>query len=213
MIAKQSFRSTVTWLSTAKLGIAALILLVIIGLLYREWRQYRRANANATQSREIQDSVDKLLSGMLDAETGQRGFLLTGEDRYLEPYNRAIQTVPSEIASLTRLLSLRQNQSDNLIRLKDLTDQKLAELRRTIEIRKTQGATPALEVVLSDQGKQSMDEFRRVVSEVKRRENAALTDTSLDREAAAQTALLINDRWFSNPPFLLRCQAGANHEH
>jgi CHASE3 domain sensor protein len=63
--------------NNALLGIAALILLVIVGFSYREWKQYSRANAAAAETREILDSVDRLLSSMIDAEAGQRGFLLT----------------------------------------------------------------------------------------------------------------------------------------
>src|SRR5207244_7928688 len=93
-------RSTGTRLNTAMLGLAALILLAIVGLSYRQWRQYSAANADAARSTEIREAAGEVLSSLLDGETGQRGFLLTGEDRYLEPYNRAVQTVPGSLATL-----------------------------------------------------------------------------------------------------------------
>jgi CHASE3 domain len=61
--------------NTATLGLAALVLMAIVGVSYRAWSQYNRANAEAAQTQEIVDSVDQLLSNLTDAETGQRGFL------------------------------------------------------------------------------------------------------------------------------------------
>ena len=70
--------------------------MAVMGLSYRQWRQYSRAIANAAQTREIADSVDRLFASLLDAETGQRGFLLTGEDRYLDPtIERSSRSLPS----------------------------------------------------------------------------------------------------------------------
>src|SRR5438477_12843716 len=100
--------------SSISLGIAAVILLFIVGLSYRQWLQYTVANAQAAQTREVAGSVDRLLLALVDAETGQRGFLLTGEDRYLEPYNQAIQAIPNELSKLNALLSARPNESDNV---------------------------------------------------------------------------------------------------
>jgi CHASE3 domain sensor protein len=69
--------------------------LIIVGFSYREWLQYHRINTAAAETREIIDTFDRIRSGMLSAETSQRGFLLTGEAKYLEPYNRALRDVPA----------------------------------------------------------------------------------------------------------------------
>src|SRR5438128_1464372 len=129
------------------LGIAAVVLLLIVGLSYRQWTQYTVANAQTAQTREILESVDRLLLALVDAETGQRGFLLTGENRYLAPYNHAVQAIPADLAKLNGLLASRPAELANVSRLKNLIDQKLSELRQTISLRQTQGATPALDVV------------------------------------------------------------------
>ncbi len=102
------------------------------------------------------------MSGLVDAETVQRGFLLTGKDLYLEPYNRAVQEIPIELASLHRLLPPATGESDvNVARLDGLVDQKMAELRETIDLRRKQGVTPAMEVVLSDRGYTTFSSFER----------------------------------------------------
>jgi hypothetical protein len=127
-VLRAALRRPDTWM----LGIAALILLVIAGLSYADWQQYGRASRDAARTGAILDAVDRLLAIMLDAETGQRGFLLTGEERYLEPYNRAIQVAASEVASLL-------GASGDGAQLHMLVEQKLAELHDTIDLRRTQG--------------------------------------------------------------------------
>src|SRR5438067_2037037 len=106
--------------SAAMFGIAAMVLMAVVGLSYREWGRYNRANLEAAETRTIVDSVDELLSTVLDAETGQRGYLLTGESRYLQPYNQAIQAIPGELAGLRSLLARRPEQSSAFARLNDL---------------------------------------------------------------------------------------------
>jgi PAS domain S-box-containing protein len=172
------------------LGIAALVLMAVVGLSYREWRRYSRANADAAQSGAIVDSTDRLLTSLIDAETGQRGFLLTGEDRFLVPYSRAIQEIPGELSAASRLLAARSGQSASAARLNVLTADKLAELRETIELRRARGLAPSLDSVLSGRGKQTMDEIRAVCDQIRRTETSSQYQTLTEGEAAAGTALL-----------------------
>jgi len=173
------------------IGMAVLILMVVVGFSYRQWEQFKRANAEAAGSRGVVDAVDQLLYSLIDAETGQRGFLLTGENRYLEPYNQAVQAIPNELRTVRRLLAGRASGAGNVARLNNLVDRKLAELRQTIDLRRTRGAAPALAVVLSDQGKQVMDEILTLCAQIRRGEIASQGQASAQGEAAAQTALLV----------------------
>src|SRR5579862_1374698 len=109
-------------------GVAALVLLAVVVFSYRQWEQFKRASADAARTRDVLDSIEQLFSSLTDAETGQRRFLLTGEDRYLQPYNRALQVIPSQLDSVRRLLGRRATESGNLAQLNNLVDQKLAEL-------------------------------------------------------------------------------------
>jgi PAS domain S-box-containing protein len=188
---RKTLLSPTRGLKSPTLGIAALVLMLIVGLSYREWRQYSRSNADAAETREIVAACDRVLSSVIDAETGQRGFLLTGETRYLEPYNRAVQTLPNEIAGLKRYLAARPGEAAAAAQLNTLVDQKLNELRQTIDLRRTEGATPALAVVLGDQGKRSMDAIRALCAQIQNHENSAQSQASVEGEAATETVLLI----------------------
>lgn len=169
------------------LAIAGLILVVIISISYRQWRDYNRANATAAFTRQVTDSVDTLLSTLLDAETAQRGFLLTGETRFLATYNLAIPAVPNQLAALRNLLLAHPEESADAARLSGLVDQRLSDLRQGIAARPAQGSVPAISV---DQGKQVMDQIRAVCVQIQRREGSVRTQASQEGEAAAGTALL-----------------------
>lgn len=177
--------------NSALLGILAIVLMAVVGLSYREWQQYNRVSIEASEARAIVDSVDRLLSALLDAETGQRGFLLTGEDRYLQPYNQAVQAIPSEFAVLRSRLASRAEEAANVKRLSVLTSQKLAELHQAIELRRAQGAAPGMAIVLSDEGKKVMDEIRAVCADIQHRESATQIGISQAGEAVAGIALLV----------------------
>jgi PAS domain S-box-containing protein len=173
------------------LGLAAVVLMAIAGLSYMEWSRYRTANLGAARTGDILDSTERVLSRILDAETGQRGFLLTGEDRYLEPYNEARQALPRELATLNSLLAPNTRQAANLGPLNQAIGRKMSELEQTIDLRRTRGATPALQVMLSGQGKDAMDQVRAALSVIQSGATAEQKEASVNREIATQTVLLV----------------------
>jgi len=177
----------------ARLSAAILVVVTlgIAGWAYLNWSRYRTANADAAHSKQILDSTERLLSHVLDAETGQRGFLLTGEDRYLEPYNLAIERVPRELTTLAALVGPDSAQTADVDRLKLLANQKMSELAETVEVRRTQGAKAALDIVLSDRGRSTMDQIRATVLTIQNGEGGAQTTASVDAEAATMTVLLV----------------------
>ncbi len=187
---QNTLRSDGRRLNRSLFGIAALVLMGVVALSYREWQQFERANVDAAQTRDVVDSIDQLLSSVIDAEAGQRGFLLTGENRYLQPYNQALQVIPRQLGTASRRLAGRANESGNLARLNNLVGRKLAELRQTIDIRRTQGLSPGMTAAFNDQDKRAMDEIRALAAQIRRTELSSHAQASTEREAAAETALL-----------------------
>jgi PAS domain S-box-containing protein len=182
--------------NTLLLGIVSLILIVLVSLSYRQWSEYRSANAEAELNREILISIGAIQSTLVDAETGQRGYLLTGENSYLEPYNQSLQGLPADLAKLSSLLSQSQERSQSKQRqdfeeLDYLANRKLQELRHTIEVRRTQGAQAALAIVLTQEGKHTMDSIRALCAQMQRNESNSQVRASAEGEAAAGIALLI----------------------
>jgi signal transduction histidine kinase/CheY-like chemotaxis protein/CHASE3 domain sensor protein len=154
------------------LGLAgALIFFLVSGAVeYRNLETLRDNNQKAIHSHEVNSTLDQLLSSLQDAETGQRGFLLTNNDRYLQPYAAAVTAITQRLEEIARLTADNPAQQARIPRLRLLVDAKLAELRETIELRRTRGFDAALAVVISDRGKAEMDEIRAQIEAMDREE-------------------------------------------
>lgn len=173
------------------LCIAAAVLTVLVGLSYRQWAEFRLANAQAERSRAILTAIDNVEAALVDAETGQRGFLLTGENGYLDPYHKALQELPGDLATLKRLFSGNGKGMQDFNELDALAQQNMAELRRTIEARRTQGPQAALAIVAANEGNQEMESIRTLCAQMRSRESADQERASADGETAAGFELLI----------------------
>lgn len=87
----------------------------------------------------------------------QRGFLLTSNEAYLEPFDYALRAIPSKLQDIDRLTAENSGQSERLATLKQHVDAKLAEVGETIDVRRKEGLEAALVAVNSDRGKSAMD--------------------------------------------------------
>jgi len=148
--------------------VAAAIILAFVGWeSYRETLRVDQASDARKQSYEIQLTLDELLARLVDAETGQRGYLLTGDEAYLQPYRKAIKNLDQVMGQLKVLTADTPNQRKHLQTLEPLIEKKLAELQTTIDLRQKEGFAAANQVVLSGQGKEWMDQIRVVLGEMR----------------------------------------------
>jgi signal transduction histidine kinase len=155
------------------------------------------ANERVHVSQLRQQALSEFSALMNDAESGQRGYLLTGESSYLEPYTEAVGKVE---AALDRLHDVYGGRDDSreFHELRILTGKKLGELEDTLALFKRRGATPAVNVVRTDVGKRTMDEIARIIGTMR------LTEA---RELTAATAQWQSDfrmsRWVSAAGIIL----------
>src|SRR3954465_967298 len=112
----------------AALVAAVVAVLVIAGLSYRSLAARAEAADAVNHTNEVQDHLHRFLSDMKDAETGQRGYLLTGVEHYLDPYHLALGGGTIELAPLRRLLAGNPMQERRLETIAPLVDAKLAEI-------------------------------------------------------------------------------------
>jgi PAS domain S-box-containing protein len=129
--------------------------------------------------------VDSVLSILKDAETGQRGYLLTGDERYLEPYTRSHAVILEQIDRLRALAGAAGSRQEHLSAVAEASAAKLAELQQTITLRRQAGFEAALAVVKTDRGKAAMDRIRGELATIRADEDAT-RDALRDR---LQTAL------------------------
>jgi CheY-like chemotaxis protein/signal transduction histidine kinase len=141
--------------------IGVLVFFAISGIVaYLNLQTLRDDNQKIVHSHEVIVALENLLLDAQDAETGQRGFLLTGNEKYLEPYNTAVAAISSEISNVARLTDDNPTQQTKIVGLRTHVDAKLAELKETIDLRRSEGAAAALAIVNTDRGKVEMDAIR-----------------------------------------------------
>lgn len=111
-------------------------------------------------------SIDALQRSILDAETGQRGFLLTSRKEYLQPYTNALKKIDESFLALDRYYSKEPKSREALRKLHALTETRLSELAVTIRLHEEGRGRAATEIVLSDIGKEQMDVIRTISAEL-----------------------------------------------
>lgn len=117
-----------------------------------------------SRQRSVAIELQNMLRLALMAETGQRGFVITGSADYLLPYEEARRQLPQSIATLRSALAGDEAQLRRLQQAASLQEQKLDELARSIAARRKDGFAAAQQIVLTNQGKQFMDQLRQLVA-------------------------------------------------
>ncbi|MDQ3013227.1 MAG: CHASE3 domain-containing protein [Acidobacteriota bacterium] len=172
----------------------AFALVVLIGLAISSYRSVAgmlQASKQVTHTRDVMDELDAVLSALKDAETAQRGFLLTDRDAFLEPYNQASPMVGQHILLLRQLVNDNPEQRRRLDQAEQLATAKLELIRKGIEVRQSREDGQRVSIQTLEQGKQVMDDARRVIAEMKEVENKLLTVRQQQAAAAARQTLLI----------------------
>jgi two-component system, NarL family, sensor histidine kinase EvgS len=160
-------------------------------LIFVGWQSYRSTGllVEAAHWRdhtyEVLNSLDETVGQLSDAETGQRGYLLTGDETYLEPYRSAIKTVDQTVARLKNLTSDNANQQKRIQALAPLIEKKLAEMQSTVDLRRNKGVAAATGIVLEGSGKQVMDQIRTLIAGMTNEENYLLRTRAQQADASA----------------------------
>ncbi|WP_291728352.1 sensor histidine kinase [Bernardetia sp.] len=145
-------------------------LVLVIVLLIGYFISQNIENKTQEKLREIlrlENELGELLSAVQDAETGQRGFLLTSREKYLEPYNRAIKDIPTLVEELGSNFKSNELLASNIETLEKLIEEKLDELKTTIEYNRNGQREAALDLVNTDKGKKLMQQMRVIVKQLK----------------------------------------------
>ena len=140
---------------------------------------------------EVLGETEGLRSSLKDAETGQRGYLITGGDDYLAPYRAAVTAAPKALAQLRQLTSDNKHQQARLDELEPLVAGKFTELEETIDLRRDKGFVAARAVVLTNKGKTVMDSIRTRLGEMEDEEKTLLVARSAAAADAASMAKLV----------------------
>jgi signal transduction histidine kinase/DNA-binding response OmpR family regulator/CHASE3 domain sensor protein len=171
--------------------VAIAAVLVIAVLSYQSLHTTDNTAERLTRTAEVQTHTETLLSTLKDAETGQRGYLLTGREDYLAPFLDAKHALPAQFTSLAALISQDPAQRIRLDTLKMLSDEKMNELSQTVELRRAGQTEDAMKIVLTDRGKNTMDRIRAVADEMILNERQTFAERALAWRKAATSAFWI----------------------
>lgn len=178
-------------------GLLMLVLACLVGvsgLAYRSMQAAAGSKQRETQSMAVISQLDGFMSSLKDAETGQRGFVITGQAEYLQPYNETVDLLATQLESLRLLTVGNPSQQQRIAALTQVLEEKMATLKETIAVRQTQGLLAASQAVTALSGKKSMDQIRSLVGQARDEETDSLkihtSQSSKDSRRTLQAMLL-----------------------
>jgi CheY-like chemotaxis protein len=185
-IKKSNYRADI--LLNAGFVCAVLFFLATGVITYLSTQTLQQNNALVVRTHNIIAASDELLSTLQDAETGQRGYVITGAQRYLDPFNVASELLDDKVANLDRLLGTDPARS-HIPAIKIHIAAKMQELRETIALRTNKGFAAAEAVVVTDQGKLEMDALRSELGSIKTEETVLRDQRLTEMNSAYQRSL------------------------
>jgi CHASE3 domain sensor protein len=167
--------------------VIALMLSGIISFSYNRLLKVYRDDVDHTF--QVMSAIDSALLQLQDAETGQRGFIITGDESYLAPFQAGRSKLFEVLSRLNQLASDNADQRKRIERMRWLAEGKLSELEDTIVTRQREGLEPARLKVIGSAGKETMDHIRSVATEM-RAEETSLFDARLASARFAERMMI-----------------------
>ncbi len=149
--------------------IGALVLTLGTGAIYLNWQQAQRTTLQASQTRWAVSTIGELRAALYQAEAGQRGYLLTQQQSYLDPYQRAMARIPEILNRLRLVGEQRPPVADAVREIERLARAKLGELQTAVGLVQQGQTEPANLLVRSEFGKQTMDRLMERLAELESR--------------------------------------------
>jgi PAS domain S-box-containing protein len=172
-------------------ALALLLLPVNAAILATSVRTIRANEAAVVQTLDVLNTLEVVFSTLIDAESGQRGFLITGEDSYLEPYGAARASITGQLVRLGSLLADNPEQLARFRELERRVGDRIATLEEVIALRRSAGFAAAQAVVRQGRGKQQMEAAREVVAAMEAEERQLLAARARASEAGLRNTITI----------------------
>jgi PAS domain S-box-containing protein len=172
--------------------VAAIVVLVLSGIIgWRAAQSSIAASEAIARNKDTLLNLDRTLSAVRDAESGQRGYLLTDKDSYLQPYNEAVAGLPSRLSQLRASVSGDAASVAQVDRLQDAIAAKMEELAKTIQLQQSKGHAEAMAEVFTDRGVQLMTAVIEQIS-VLQSQQAKLFESEIHQLNAARVRVAVS---------------------
>ena len=172
-------------------------------------RGFFDANERLEHTLAVRAGVALVLRTLLDAETGQRGFVITGDEAYLEPWSRGRAQLPASLESLRKLTADDPSQQALLARVEANAALKLDEMAAILAVRRQQGEEAAAAMIRTNRGKRAMDLLRADLATMDSEEVHLFAQRKLEQQRNALLSLLALALSSGLFGFLLLRQAAA----
>lgn len=167
------------------------VFIILTAVAYNATIKINESTSLRSYSYQVEIAIDKVEADMLNAETGQRGYTLTGDANFLNPYNKGILNLNKDFIHVQELTKGNAQQQQRLFAMKPLIDTKLFEMKQTIDLRTEKGFAEALENVLSGESKQAMDSIRAIMADMRAEEVRLAEARASEAAQTIATARLI----------------------
>ncbi len=167
-------------------GVALVVTCAVGIVVYRGMSDLVDSADLVARAHKVKEAIQDVDSSLKDVETGQRGFVLTGEEPYLAPYQSGLRTIDRDLENLRALTAGNPDQQQRVARLRTVAATKLAEVAVIIDLRRRSGERAATEEILTDKGKTAMDEARNIMAGLSSDLDKLLDER--DREAKSTAA-------------------------
>ena len=169
----------------------ALIILLIVGIT-SYMSVVRLIDSN--KAVEHTDAVLHGLTGVMlyacDVETSARGYVITGNESYLDPYHNAMQNIHPAMEDLKHLTVGNPEQQAMLTELEPVLDEKLDYLKHVVDVRRSQGYAPAADIIRTQTGRALMVKIRNIIDEMTDQETKLFVQRSQDNLKSANNTLM-----------------------
>ena len=172
----------------AGFGLALAIFLIVGTVSYRSTTQLIEASDARRRTYDVLAQVAEVRSLLTQVQAGQRGYVITGEDVYLEPYQSALTGLDQAVREIRSLTAANARQQRRLDTLEPLIKTRLTLSREAIEVRRTKGLQAAARIVGVGEGEANMAEIRKVLGEMRSEEDELLQQRVRQAQADAQNA-------------------------
>ena len=157
---------------------------------YMNIQVLRTNNQQIMHTHKVIVGIDGLMASLLNAETGQRGYLLTENPSYLQPYQRAVEGLEAQMAELDALTQNNAIQNAHLDQMRAHVATRMSELNNALDARRERGIEGAIAHLNSDRGKAEMDAVRTIIGQMQLEEQRVREARIKQMEAAARTAVI-----------------------
>jgi PAS domain S-box-containing protein len=172
-------------------ALTLLLLIIIGGFSYRTMTTLREGIERRAHTYQVLTQTEELMKTLVDAETGTRGYVITGVESYLEPYREAQRDFPQQFARLRQLTNDNSNHHSRLDLLERLSREKFDVLQEGIDVRRTQGLSAITDRAQTGRGRLLMDQMRLIVKEIKNEDGHLLQQLNVALQSEISRTLTV----------------------